>query len=84
MVLDVLPVAPVAWPVLGWGVPGLGFGAESNFPMGIVGMGGPPRFTHWAQSSGSRENRSYERPRLSIQASSSWTVEGAKSDRGKM
>ena len=61
---------------------------------GGVGVpGGPgevqaikPRFVHSAQSSGSRENRSYTKSRLSIQASSSWAVHGgrAKSDRGKM
>ena len=71
-------MASVTTPVLpGWGVSGR-FG------------GGVPegeRLTHWAQSSGSRENSSsrarssrdnmlYERSRLSIQASSSWAVEG--------
>ena len=34
------------------------------------------RLAHSTQSSGSRENRSYERSRLSIQASISWAVEG--------
>ena len=34
------------------------------------------RLAHSTQSSGSRENSSYERSRLSIQASSSWAVEG--------
>ena len=33
------------------------------------------RLIHWAQSSGSRENNSYERSGLSIQAPSSWAVE---------